>query len=106
MRCEEIDATALQVELRPRTTSLVCTGCGCTDEKACPGGCCWVSMDPPLCSACEDEANTLLDQEWVGSPGPLKIEHCPASSTPAPHAPIFLDDSSGYCARCKQGFVL
>jgi hypothetical protein len=28
-----------------------CVGCGCTDDLACPGGCCWVSLDPPLCSA-------------------------------------------------------
>ena len=27
-----------------------CRSCGCTDEKACPGGCYWV--DPDLCSSC------------------------------------------------------
>lgn len=33
----------------------VCRVCGCTDDNACPGGCCWVE-DPEglgdLCSAC------------------------------------------------------
>jgi hypothetical protein len=27
-----------------------CRECGCTEEKACPGGCCWMAWD--LCSAC------------------------------------------------------
>ena len=31
-----------------------CRECGCTDERACPGGCTWVFVD--LCSRCaEDE---------------------------------------------------
>lgn len=28
----------------------VCRGCGCTDERACAGGCWWVGRD--LCSRC------------------------------------------------------
>lgn len=28
----------------------VCRICGCTQENACPGGCCWVEED--LCSSC------------------------------------------------------
>lgn len=28
-----------------------CRVCGCTDDKACPGGCCWVEDD--LCSQCK-----------------------------------------------------
>jgi hypothetical protein len=27
-----------------------CRVCGCTDDRACPGGCWWV--EPDLCSAC------------------------------------------------------
>lgn len=27
-----------------------CVGCGCTDDRACPGGCCWTV--PGVCSAC------------------------------------------------------
>ncbi len=29
-----------------------CVKCGCTDERACDGGCFWVSLDPPVCSRC------------------------------------------------------
>ncbi len=29
-----------------------CRVCGCTDERACPGGCYWV--EPDLCSRCTD----------------------------------------------------
>lgn len=31
---------------------LACIRCGCTQFDACPGGCAWVSMEPPICSAC------------------------------------------------------
>jgi len=34
----------------------VCIGCGCTDLEACEGGCSWVSLDPPVCSACVEAA--------------------------------------------------
>ena len=30
-----------------------CRVCGCTDNRACAGGCCWVEYD--LCSACAEE---------------------------------------------------
>ena len=29
-----------------------CRACGCTQERACPGGCYWV--EPDLCSTCAD----------------------------------------------------
>jgi hypothetical protein len=29
---------------------VACRGCGCTDDRACPGGCFWVAGD--LCSSC------------------------------------------------------
>ena len=29
---------------------LTCAGCGCTNQRACPGGCSWVL--PGLCSQC------------------------------------------------------
>jgi hypothetical protein len=34
------------------TADLECIGCGCTDSCACPDGCAWVSVDPPICSGC------------------------------------------------------
>ena len=35
-----------------------CRVCGCTDEHACPGGCCWVL--PEICSRCVERAEALL----------------------------------------------
>lgn len=32
----------------------ICIGCGCTDQEACPGGCSWASLVPPICSGCAD----------------------------------------------------
>lgn len=43
----------------------VCRICRCTDDRACPGGCCWVE-DPSgigaLCSACLQVARAVLQQ--------------------------------------------
>lgn len=33
----------------------VCRGCGCTDKRACEGGCSWVG-DTDLCTACQEKA--------------------------------------------------
>lgn len=44
-----------------------CRGCGCTDDRACPGGCAWVddpSGEGELCSAC-------LIRIWNREPLPL-----------------------------------
>ncbi len=35
-----------------------CKRCGCTDARACRGGCYWVARD--LCSRCEEPKVTLL----------------------------------------------
>jgi hypothetical protein len=35
-----------------------CKYCGCTDTRACPDGCCWVSDD--VCSACAPELEGVL----------------------------------------------
>lgn len=57
------------------TSKLVCIHCGCSDMRACPGGCAWVSTDPPLCSTCLDrELETLheklrQDLAWRGPNG-------------------------------------
>ncbi len=36
------------------TPGRVCRVCGCTDDRACRGGCWWVEWD--LCSACRERA--------------------------------------------------
>ena len=88
------------------TDGLACIACGCTNERACRGGCCWVSHQPPKCSACFDpEGEPLEAVEQRGTGGFFRDELCPASATPALHAPLFLDETSGYCARCLQGFA-
>ncbi|MCK1402066.1 hypothetical protein IVB45_17310 [Bradyrhizobium sp. 4] len=106
MRCEAIEMTA-----RPRTAGMACHVCGCTDDNACPGGCGWVSIDPPLCSACEPRAMVEDDAErpqlvLPANAGFFSAQYCPASRTPALHAPIFVDEDSGHCARCQEGFFL
>jgi hypothetical protein len=63
-------------------TELTCRGCGCTDSRACLGGCCWVLMDigqpTGICSQC------AMDLRWhpadlvtVGRPGgkPAVVAH-------------------------------
>jgi hypothetical protein len=35
---------------QPTASKDQCRHCGCTDDRACPGGCCWVG--PNLCSRC------------------------------------------------------
>ena len=37
----------------PRRTDVRCRECGCSDFRACPGGCWWV--EPDLCSACDED---------------------------------------------------
>lgn len=46
-------AAGCQLFARPNVVSTVkwtCTVCGCTDDRACPGGCSWYR--PNLCSRC------------------------------------------------------
>lgn len=40
----------------PAVEELRCVGCGCTEKNACPGGCHWVSNNPPVCSVCAEKA--------------------------------------------------
>lgn len=103
MRCEEITT-------RPHQAQLACIVCGCTEDRACEGGCSWVSLNPPFCSACEELAADLdlmrLRQHTEpAESGLFGVQRCPASATPAPHAPLWIDDTSGYCARCHEGFT-
>jgi hypothetical protein len=30
----------------------LCRHCGCTEQRACPGGCAWVNAERTLCSQC------------------------------------------------------
>jgi hypothetical protein len=80
-----------------------CIACGCTEERACPGGCSWVQVQPPKCSACFDEDGEALEASEEN--GLYGAERCPASPIGAPHTPIWISDAMGYCARCRCGFA-
>jgi hypothetical protein len=101
MRCEVI-APGLSAFVDVKVKS--CIACGCTDAVACPGGCEWVQDDPPLCSACAEIDEHLLEEDKPPTPGLFMRERCPMSSRPAFHTPVWLDEGTGYCARCKSGF--
>ena len=100
---------AVETDTRPISAELRCVACDCTEDNACPGGCYWISLDPPLCSACGEIAADLgLDIEATREPadsGLFGVQRCPASTTPAPHVQLWVDGTSGYCARCRQGFT-
>lgn len=46
------------------------------------------------------EQSDLVTDDGV----PYGGDRCPASKTPALHVPIWIDATSGYCARCRVGF--
>lgn len=83
-----------------RATTLKCKGCGCTTDRACPGGCSWASVNPPKCSACVDN-------------GRLKIsasDHAPDENfcyaTPdSTHTILWLTRRTGVCTACKSEFI-
>lgn len=39
-----------------------CACCGCTTNFACPDGCGWSSMDPPVCTACVAAEDTTTGE--------------------------------------------
>lgn len=44
------------------TSNRICLFCGCTDARACPGGCSWSPASTPelqICTACEELAGAL-----------------------------------------------
>jgi hypothetical protein len=46
---DSFDDLPVVVDIQTRKGT-ACRGCGCTTDRACPGGCRWVQ--PDLCSAC------------------------------------------------------
>jgi len=43
----------------------VCRVCGCTEERACEGGCYWVDSKKELCSACSIRGDEELEEKEV-----------------------------------------
>ena len=33
-----------------------CVICGCTESTPCPGGCAWLTYNPPVCTDCDIDA--------------------------------------------------
>lgn len=50
--CKGCQAEAERLYLEAVRRTRACVECGCTEAKACPGGCSWASLDPPVCSQC------------------------------------------------------
>lgn len=50
---------------QPRDDGPRCVVCGCTDERACPGGCWWVDNGSlaDVCSACAGAPLTELERD-------------------------------------------
>lgn len=72
-----------------------CRQCGCTDERACAGGCSWVDVD--LCSACLP----VMGEHGLGGPGLEAVREglCPNHGTPLERR-----DEYGWCAECDNGW--
>lgn len=68
--------------------ALKCRGCGWPTEHACPGGCSWVSIDPPICSACQPADDA-----------------CPGSASGL-HDPLWLTGRTGLCLGCRALMIV
>jgi hypothetical protein len=42
-----------------------CIGCACTENRACQGGCSWLCVNPPKCSACVETGILHLSDHIV-----------------------------------------
>lgn len=54
----------------------VCRSCGCTDARACEGGCSWVDPSHTLCSACVVERSELYRLEALLEDLVSVVEEC------------------------------
>jgi hypothetical protein len=48
---EECNELNVQVQ-NDLSAEVKCIRCGCSDNRACPGGCSWITKSPPICSRC------------------------------------------------------
>lgn len=60
-----------------------CRGCGCTGDRACPGGCYWV--EPDLCSSC---AGPLVIVTYDAAPRRVIVERSPTTRLAPPRRPF------------------
>ncbi len=45
----------------------VCVYCGCSELRACPGGCSWISVNPAICSSHQVLLNIPDDAIEIGA---------------------------------------
>lgn len=67
--------------------SPACISCGCTEDNACPGGCTWVSLDPPLCSACAE-------------PDELEASTYEGGGIACAHSWLYTTTTDAHCVHC------
>jgi hypothetical protein len=48
----------------------VCTSCGCTDARACDGGCGWANPEHTICTTCVRGVGDASDGHFDGSFAP------------------------------------
>lgn len=83
--------------------ALRCRKCGCTNERACLGGCSWISINPPICSACVEQDVGPARVE-LRSRSEVDQDACPASPIGL-HTPIWTSGNAGHCAACREPFI-
>ena len=71
----------------PVGNAVRCIGCGCSNMRACPAGCSWYRINPPICSACIDSGRLCAD------------------SPDGEHTLVWLNRRSGFCDTCHLPFV-
>jgi hypothetical protein len=49
-------------------TGGLCGSCGCTDARACPGGCVWANASATLCSRCALEGPRIVSPDELEAP--------------------------------------
>lgn len=81
-----------------------CVGCGCSTFNPCMGGCHWVSVNPPICSACEtlfadDDLDGEAFDNVVGAAG-----NDNASIGCAHTQRLYSDTTNFKCCSCGEFF--
>lgn len=68
-------AIAARIHAAPAQREARCSGCGCTDSRACPQGCSWLACDrgrgEGVCSSCEPHLTSWFTRPV---PGPFPKE--------------------------------
>ena len=74
-----------------------CRSCGCTDARACPGGCYWV--EPDLCSAC---AGPLVIITYEAMPRSVFVARAISRFPFEEHRATYTRNRAGVRAACAR----